>query len=357
MTSEEFRSNPMFLRNQFTADGVFEIPRIEKEDIDLEKVALIGYDKLNENKIERIVHFFLDDYKFEVMWNDPEPRVERLQKYKAVLAPNFSIYTEMPLSMKIYNTFRSRWCGAFLQSRGIKVIPTVSWGEPNTFWFCFDGIPKGSVVAVSTLGVRTEKSLFMQGYDEMLRKIKPSTVICYGKPFDEMKGKIIEVDYARTNHYAKSQYGEKPISIGLSTFDETTGVYVKKICGFVCSGKGMGSAGRLESLTEQNSKTPMRKKNELPENVQKSYDKYNENNWQGNVKGQSDGTKAGGRWNNRPQQLPQTDKNGRSISYREFDVNNREYGNLRSSERFVRGSDGSTYYTPDHYDTFYKIID
>ena len=31
----------------------------------------------------------------------------------------------MPLSLKVYNTFRSRWCGAYLQSKGIKVIPTV----------------------------------------------------------------------------------------------------------------------------------------------------------------------------------------------------------------------------------------
>ena len=75
----------------------------------------------------------------------------------------------MPLSLKVYNTFRSRWCGAYLQSKGIRVIPTVAWGEPNTFWFCFDGIEKGSIVAVSTLGVRKEKALFMQGYNELVQ--------------------------------------------------------------------------------------------------------------------------------------------------------------------------------------------
>lgn len=200
MTSEKFRTNPMFLRNQFKGDGVFEIPKIEKDEIDLENIALIGYDKLSENETDKIVHFFLDDYKFEVMWNDPEPRIEKLKRYKAVLAPNYSVYTEMPLSLKVYNTFRSRWCGAYLQSKGITVIPTVAWGEPNTFWFCFDGIAKGSIVAVSTLGVRKEKSLFMQGYNEMIRKIKPEAIICYGQPFEEMKGKIIPVDYAETNN-------------------------------------------------------------------------------------------------------------------------------------------------------------
>ena len=150
------------------------------------------------------------------------------------------IYSEMPLSLKVYNTFRSRWCGAYLQSKGIKVIPTVAWGEPNTFWFCFDGIEKGSTVAVSTLGVRTEKTLFMQGYDEMLRKIKPSTIICYGKPFDEMKGEIIEVDYAEVNNLNKNFQHDRPISLGPAQYDNKTNTYIKRVCGFICTDKVWG---------------------------------------------------------------------------------------------------------------------
>lgn len=215
MTSENFRTNLMFLRNQFKGDGVFEIPKIEKEEINLENIELIGYDRLNENETEKIVHFFLDDYKFEVMWKDPEPRIEKLKKYKAVLAPNFSIYTEMPLSLKLYNTFRSRWCGAYLQAKGIKVIPTIVWGEPDTFWFCFNGVAQGSVVAVSTVGVRKEKSLFMQEYTELMRKVKPKAVICYGEPFEEMQGRIITVDYATTNNLSSKNVNSK--------------IYIKKV--------------------------------------------------------------------------------------------------------------------------------
>lgn len=247
MTSEEFRNNPMFLRNQFTGDGVFEMPKLRKDEINLERITLIGYDKLCENETDKIVHFFLDDYKFEVMWNDPEPRIERLKQYAAVLSPNYSIYSEMPLSLKVYNTFRSRWCGAFLQSKGIKVIPSVAWGEPNTFWFCFDGIEKGSSIAVSTLGVRTEKSLFMQGYDEMLRKIKPTAIICYGKPFDEMKGNIIEVDYSEVNNLKKNSPYDRAVSLASAQYDSKSNTYIKNICGYICVDKGMGSAGGSES--------------------------------------------------------------------------------------------------------------
>ena len=114
LTSEEFRSNPMFLRNQFKTEGTFDIPIITNQKIDLSKISLIGYDQTKpddkENK-EGFVHFFLNYYKFEVIWNDPEPRLKKLIQYKGVLTPQFSTYYTMPASLQIYNTFHSRWCG------------------------------------------------------------------------------------------------------------------------------------------------------------------------------------------------------------------------------------------------------
>ena len=58
MKSIEFRTDPMFLRNQFKGDGVFEIPKIEKEETELENIELTGYDKLNESQTDKIVHLF-----------------------------------------------------------------------------------------------------------------------------------------------------------------------------------------------------------------------------------------------------------------------------------------------------------
>lgn len=111
------------------------------------------------------------------------------------------MYIEMNKTLQLYNTFRNRWCGAYLASKDIKVIPTVNWGDENTFEFCFDGIPKGSIVAVSTYMVREhnnhadQKDFFMKGYEEMFRRIEPSKIICYSEPFPEMQGDIIYVDY------------------------------------------------------------------------------------------------------------------------------------------------------------------
>ena len=39
---------------------------------------------------------------------------------------------------------------------------------------------------------------FMRGYNEMLKRVKPSAIICYGSPFAEMQGNIIPIDYNST---------------------------------------------------------------------------------------------------------------------------------------------------------------
>ena len=128
LTSIEFRNNPMFLRNQFYGDGQLDIPKIKKQDIDIENISLIGYNQISPsiNKYDDYVHFFIDDYKFESLWNDPEPRISKLSRCKGVLSPQFSTYYTMPQALQIFNTFRSRWCGAYFQSKGLNVIPTIS---------------------------------------------------------------------------------------------------------------------------------------------------------------------------------------------------------------------------------------
>jgi guanyl-specific ribonuclease Sa len=53
--------------------------------------------------------------------------------------------------------------------------------------------------------------------------------------------------------------------------------------------------------------------------------------------------------------LPRVDAKGRTIRYREWDVNRKVAGRNRGAERLVTGSDGRAYYTNDHYATFQRI--
>jgi hypothetical protein len=157
----------------------------------------MSYSKTKANDVENIgktIHFFTYDWNFEAVYEKPEKATARLSQYYALLTPDFSIYYTMPLALQIYNIFKSRWCGAYWQSLGLKVIPTVEWGLEESFDFCFDGIEEGSVIAVSTYCREDYKKEFMVGYNKMLETIKPSTVICYGERWPEMAGNIKVVD-------------------------------------------------------------------------------------------------------------------------------------------------------------------
>ena len=213
MTEENYnyRTSQILLRNQFPGKGKLKIPVIPKFQPrlgDFDDLLLIGFDKTNledQNHLDRMVHFFLYDYRFERVWKNPDSDIEKLSRYRAVLSPDFSMYLEMAPVMQLYNVFRNRWCGAYWASKGIRVIPTVNWGDESTFAFCFEGIEIGSTVAVSTYMAsahdnrQDQKEWFMAGYNEMLRRIKPEKIICYNTPFPEMQGDVVFVDYNRSS--------------------------------------------------------------------------------------------------------------------------------------------------------------
>ncbi|MBQ2671430.1 MAG: DUF4417 domain-containing protein [Clostridia bacterium] len=262
MTPEnfEYRTSPHFLRNTLHGTGKYDMPLIPKPKIvsdDFINLRLIGFDKIKADDTEhfnRMVHFFLYDYKFEKIWKEPEKYIETLKKYKAVFTPDFSMYTQMHKLQQLYNTFKNRWCGAFLASKGIRVIPTVSWGLPSTFDFCFEGIEKGSCVAVSTYMVSEhnnhsdQKEFFMTGYNEMLKRIEPEYIICYHEPFPEMEGNIICVNYELSSwRYFNTDEAYRPSKY----FEYISGIINKpkncdiiKSYGYVLANnfKGMGSA-------------------------------------------------------------------------------------------------------------------
>lgn len=67
------------------------------------------------------------------------------------------------------------------------------------------------------------------------------------------------------------------------------------------------------------------------------------------------GTKGGDRWMNRAGTLAAKDGAGKPITYQEWDVNPKQRGRSRDAERIVTGSDGSAWYTGDHYETFTRM--
>lgn len=207
MTSAEMRCNVLFRRNEFNTIGRWQIPIIERQEIELDNVDLISYSDIrtNDNEINRNkgVHFFIDDYRFEGIYRNPERSLRRLSQYKFLLTPDYSTYVDMNLWRQMESVAHNRWVGAFWQSKGFTVIPTVSWSDARSYNFCFDGIEENAIVAVGMIGCKKSRINFMRGYKEMLEKIRPSAIICFGKPFDDMKGNVIAVDYLSTRRVVR----------------------------------------------------------------------------------------------------------------------------------------------------------
>ena len=67
------------------------------------------------------------------------------------------------------------------------------------------------------------------------------------------------------------------------------------------------------------------------------------------------GTHGGDPFGNREKRLPATDSAGKKVKYTEWDVNAKKKGQGRDAERIITGSDGSAWYTLDHYSHFTRI--
>ena len=186
--------------DKFTFPGVgkYGIPQIEPvKAYPVGEFIPMNYAKSCKNPDGKILHSFVDDYQFTRFWNIPDRYIPMLSRFAAVCAPDFSTYTDMPLAMQIYNHYRKHWLAAYWQKNGIIVIPTVCWSDESSFEWCFDGEPAQSVVAVSSVGTQRRadtKAAFLKGYDAMMERLQPETILFWGQIPKECKGNIYPVD-------------------------------------------------------------------------------------------------------------------------------------------------------------------
>ena len=138
-------------RARFEGVGDYDIPTLEKKtdfDSGVEFISF-NYASSCKNRENKGIHFFVDDYQFIRLWNDPDRYMPMLQQFRYVLTPDFSLYTDFPKALQIWNHYRKHWIGAYMQMYGIDVIPTIAWSTPESFEWCFDGEPTNGIVAVS----------------------------------------------------------------------------------------------------------------------------------------------------------------------------------------------------------------
>lgn len=180
----------------FDGVGRYDIPEIYPEIFLPCEFVGFNYAKGAKDRKEKGVHFFVDDYQFDRVWRDWKRYGDMLSEFGAVMTPDFSTYTDYPKALQIYNHYRKHFIGAYLQTLGVKVYPTISWSDKSSFEWCFDGEPVGGTVCVSSVGTQQDKKtkkLFLDGYNEMIDKLNPETIIFYGQVPKECMGNIVKI--------------------------------------------------------------------------------------------------------------------------------------------------------------------
>jgi len=168
--------------------GIFEFPVIQPTRRIPNR--LIPFSKaISSEDYDQWVHFYEDDYLFERLWNNPRKYLEILKRFNGVILPDFSLYRDMPLVMQLWNIYRSRAIGCWLQRNGITVIPNIRYGDRRTFKICCDGISKGSVIAIGTHGTiknKEDRRIFTEGLSVIVRIIRPTVIVIYGTAPEEI---------------------------------------------------------------------------------------------------------------------------------------------------------------------------
>lgn len=167
--------------------GKYDIPAIKPTtNVNIRELEWIpfNYAKTCKNPEGKGVHFYVDDYQFLRLWSRPDDYIYLLSKFSAVCSPDFSMYTNMPAALQIYNHYRKHWLAAYWQMHGINVIPTICWSDNESFGWCFDGDPKNSIISISSVGTqqgKLSKELFLNGCREAIKRLEPSEILWHGK--------------------------------------------------------------------------------------------------------------------------------------------------------------------------------
>ena len=166
------------------------------------------------------VMFYEDDFRFERLWSNPHRYENRLKKFAGAISPDYSTCTDFPGALKVWNTYRDRTTGFWMQYHlGMEVVPNVRVEKLTRSW-ALDGLPHGSLIAIgarSCVKNRGDRKLFVEGLKIACDELNPSGIVWYG-----------------ADAYGCSDY-PRSINIPIYTFE----------------GRGRGQLGRAKYIKRQ----------------------------------------------------------------------------------------------------------
>lgn len=180
------------------SDGIPCLMDLQNAEIPL---RLIPFSKARTAKQKSgYIHFFEHDIRFYDVLASTKDYIGILQQFDGIITPDPTIKIGKSRCLHATSTYMNRAVGYYAQKNGIPVIPNVRWGDASTYDFAFLGIPKHSVVCISTHGaIKRDTSngnflrrCFRDGLLEMLKRLEPSCIIVYGYMPNDIFGDLVD---------------------------------------------------------------------------------------------------------------------------------------------------------------------
>jgi hypothetical protein len=223
--------------------------------------------------------------------------------------------------------------------------------------------PRGGVAAQAQAQVYAadiqERAAQLVAHDEAIAaKITTSSAPLHSVTFGEPQeppptralGAGFKLDHEYDPYTDQPAHGPfEPVTPAPPQYDPKTGT----VQGGGGGGGPIGGKGGFGTGGEGGGGEPL-----IPKNARDVLQQIDAGKWPGSAG--APGTKGGSVFENtpppgRPPLLPTTDASGKPITYQEWDVNPKVPGQGRDEERIITGSDGSAWYTNDHYGTVHRM--
>jgi hypothetical protein len=90
--------------------------------------------------------YYTHDYLFEDTWQETPTLTRKLvdEQWAGVMTPDYSVFWHDPFAVRMWQVYRSRWVGRYMQEAGLMVAPTIPYVGigPHELGLSVAGIPK-----------------------------------------------------------------------------------------------------------------------------------------------------------------------------------------------------------------------
>jgi|WetSurMetagenome_2_1015567.scaffolds.fasta_scaffold05956_9 hypothetical protein len=127
----------------FPSQGQLEIPLLRMDmQADFIDLPCLQYGSRHSRRVinRGTWHFYVDDYRFQTIWDDPERIVDT--GVRTCVEPNPSIFDQTPTAMAVGLVYRKRWIARYWQERGVRVIVDLNVAERHMS-LNLRGVPSG----------------------------------------------------------------------------------------------------------------------------------------------------------------------------------------------------------------------